>query len=204
MYIIGLTGGISSGKTTVANYFNQLFNIDIIDADLIARYVVRIGTPGLEAIAKYFGKKILLSNGNLNRSLLRKIIFFNHESKHWLNQLLHPMILEGIRLELEKAESLYVLLVLPLLVERSLQDMVDRILVIDVDEQVQVKRTIQRDNISEQEVRAIIFSQSDRKRRLSFADDVIKNNNESEKALSYKITALHKKYLTILKKQTPS
>jgi dephospho-CoA kinase len=194
--IIGVTGGISSGKTTVANVFADHFNIDIIDADLIARDVVAKGTPGLAEIERYFGQEILTSDGQLNRALLRDKIFNNPQHKHWLNQLLHPMIRQRMQEQIHQAKSDYVLLVVPLLIENNLQSLTNRILVIDVDEVTQISRTMQRDGVSEQQAKQILNAQATRAERLSWADDVIENSQANQELLP-QITKLHQKYLAI-------
>lgn len=194
--IIGLTGGIASGKTTVANLFHQHFSIDIVDADLIAREVVAQGTPGLAAIVEHFGSEVLQDNGSLDRATLRARIFTDQAEQKWLNQLLHPLINQKMVEALQRVTSPYALLVVPLLIENQLQSMVDRILVVDVDEQTQIERTLARDKVSEQQVRAILSAQASRVERLTFADDIIVNNAKNQKLLP-QITELHKKYLAI-------
>ncbi|KLV06339.1 dephospho-CoA kinase [Photobacterium ganghwense] len=193
--VIGLTGGIGSGKTTVANLF-AAYHIDIIDADVIAREVVEPGTPGLQAIADKLGSDILLTDGSLNRSKLREAIFNDHSLKQWLNDLLHPMIREKMKADIEKTTSAYCLLVIPLMVENNLQTMTDRLLVVDVDESVQVQRTQQRDNVAAEQVRKILASQATREQRLAAADDVISNNGDAE-SLKQKVAELHAYYLTL-------
>ncbi len=194
--IIGLTGGIASGKTTVANLFQQQFAIDIVDADVVSREVVEKGTPGLAAIIGHFGPSVLCADGTLNRQALRDRIFAHGEEKLWLNQLLHPLIREKMTQDLQHVRSPYALLVVPLLVENQLQSMADRILVVDVDETTQIKRTMSRDQVSEQQARAILASQASREQRLTIADDVIKNDAENQKLLP-QITELHQKYLAM-------
>lgn len=194
--IVGLTGGIASGKTTVANLFQQHFSIDIVDADIIARDVVAQGTKGLAAIVEHFGPDILHRDGSLNRTALRERIFTDATEKSWLNQLLHPLINQKMSEALQKVTSPYALLVVPLLIENQLQSMVDRILVIDVDEQTQIERTQARDKVSKQQVLAILSAQASRAERLAFADDVIENNSQNQRLLP-QITKLHKKYLAI-------
>ncbi|EKO3422404.1 dephospho-CoA kinase [Vibrio fluvialis] len=194
--IIGLTGGIASGKTTVANLFQQHFAIDIVDADAVAREVVDVGTPGLNAIAEHFGNDILQADGRLDRAALRERIFADVEEKSWLNHLLHPLIRQKMTQDLQQVRSPYALLVVPLLVENQLQSMADRILVVDVDETTQIQRTLARDNVSEQQVKAILASQASREQRLAIADDVIKNDAENQKLLP-QITELHQKYLAM-------
>ncbi|NAX20206.1 dephospho-CoA kinase [Vibrio sp. V39_P1S14PM300] len=194
--VIGLTGGIASGKTTVANLFRDHFGIDVIDADVVAREVVEPGTPGLKAIIKRFGEDILTPEGLLNRAALREKIFSDPAEKNWLNQLLHPMIRQKMRDDLQEVSSAYALLVIPLMVENDLQSMADRVLVVDVDEHTQVARTMVRDDVSEQQARAILQAQASREQRLAIADDVIKNDTENQKLLP-QITKLHQKYLAL-------
>ncbi len=133
--IIGLGGGIASGKTTVANLFNEHFNIDIVDADIVAREVVALGSEGLKQIVAHFGGDILLKDGTLNRAKLREVIFTDPTEKQWLNDL-HPMIRDKIDSDLFKITSLHGLLVAPLLVENQMQGMADRVLIVDVPAEV--------------------------------------------------------------------
>ncbi|MEZ8021745.1 dephospho-CoA kinase [Vibrio sp. 1F255] len=194
--IIGLSGGIASGKTTVANLFNEHFNIDIVDADIVAREVVALGSDGLKQITEHFGKSILLDDGTLNRSRLRELIFSDPKEKQWLNDLLHPMIRDKIDSDLSKVTSPYALLVAPLLVENQMQGMADRVLIVDVPTEVQIERTMSRDNVSKEQVAAILKSQASREQRLAVADDVIKNHTKNQELLP-QITDLHQKYLAI-------
>ncbi|AQW58593.1 dephospho-CoA kinase [Vibrio owensii] len=198
-FVIGLTGGIASGKTTVANLFKQQFKIDIVDADIVAREVVEPGTPGLNAIVEHFGADIVHDDQTLDRAKLREKIFSNPEEKAWLNGLLHPMIREKMIEDLEQVTSDYALLVVPLLVENKLDSLCDRVLVVDVDPQPQISRTVKRDNVSEQQANAILASQASREQRLALADDVVKNNPDDPDLL-LQITDLHEKYLAMCKK----
>ncbi|AUW04026.1 Catalyzes the phosphorylation of the 3'-hydroxyl group of dephosphocoenzyme A to form coenzyme A [Vibrio sp. B1FIG11] len=198
-FVIGLTGGIASGKTTVANLFKQQFKIDIVDADIVAREVVEPGTPGLNAIIEHFGADIVRDDQMLDRAKLRERIFSNPEEKTWLNGLLHPMIREKMIEDLEQVTSDYALLVVPLLVENKLDSLCDRVLVVDVDPQTQVSRTVKRDNVSEEQAKAILASQASREQRLALADDVVKNNPDDPDLL-LQITDLHEKYLAMCKK----
>ncbi|MZI92539.1 dephospho-CoA kinase [Vibrio sp. CAIM 722] len=197
-FIIGLTGGIASGKTTVANIFHQHFAIDIVDADIVAREVVAPGTPGLKAIVDHFGEAILTEQHELNRAKLREKIFLNTDEKEWLNKLLHPMIRQQMHVELAQVTSPYALLVVPLLVENNLGSMANRILVVDVPEAVQLRRTMQRDNVDEHQARSILAAQASRDERLACADDVINNNLGNDQLLP-QITELHPKYLALSK-----
>lgn len=198
-FVIGLTGGIASGKTTVANLFKQQFKIDIVDADIVAREVVEPGTPGLNAIIEHFGADIVREDQTLDRAKLREKIFSNPEEKAWLNSLLHPMIREKMIEDLEQVTSDYALLVVPLLVENKLDSLCDRVLVVDVDPQTQISRTVKRDNVSEEQANAILASQASREQRLALADDVVKNNPDDPDLL-LQITDLHEKYLAMCKK----
>lgn len=198
-FVIGLTGGIASGKTTVANLFKQQFKIDIVDADIVAREVVEPGTPGLNAIIEHFGADIVRDDQTLDRAKLREKIFSNPEEKAWLNGLLHPMIREKMIEDLEQVTSDYALLVVPLLVENKLDSLCDRVLVVDVDPQTQISRTVRRDNVSEEQANAILASQASREQRLALADDVVKNNPDDPDLL-LQITDLHEKYLAMCKK----
>lgn len=197
--VIGLTGGIASGKTTVANMFRDQFGIEIVDADVIARRVVEKGSIGLEAIHQHFGDEILTAEGELNRAELRTRIFANEEEKTWVNQLLHQMIRQQMEQDLQRVTSPYALLVVPLLTENNLQHMADRVLVVDVDEETQIERTMSRDKVPMEQAKSILAAQASREQRLAIADDVIKNDAKNQKLLP-QITELHKKYLAISRK----
>ncbi|WP_325891593.1 dephospho-CoA kinase [Grimontia sp. NTOU-MAR1] len=194
-YVVGVTGGIGSGKTTVANLFAEK-GIEVIDADVIARQVVEPGSEGLKAIEEKFGAFILNDDGTLNRGALREHVFSHPEDKDWLNGLLHPKIRQEMITQTAQAKSLYCLLVIPLLVENSLQSLCQRVLVVDVSEATQVTRTTQRDQVSPEQVKNILAAQATRQQRLEAADDVIFNENDS-KALSEQIETLHHQYLDL-------
>ncbi|WP_159739300.1 dephospho-CoA kinase [Vibrio atypicus] len=195
-FVVGLTGGIASGKTTVANLFNQLYNIDIVDADIVAREVVEPNSAGLNAIIDKFGRSILRNDGTLDRAKLREIIFAHPDEKEWLNQLLHPMIRAKMLDDLDKTRSEYALLVIPLMAENGLQSLADTVIVVDVEEETQLRRTIDRDNVDHKQAKAILASQATREQRLAIADHVIKNDTENQKLLP-QITELHQKFLEI-------
>ncbi|MGF1779353.1 dephospho-CoA kinase [Vibrio nomapromontoriensis] len=195
-YVIGLTGGIASGKTTVANLFRDEFNIELVDADVVAREVVAKGSTGLNAITAQFGPSILLPSGELNRTALREHIFASEQDKQWINNLLHPMIRQRMQVLLDNSTSPYTLFVVPLLIENGLNSMADRVLVVDVDEETQIYRTMTRDGVPESQVRSILNSQADRETRLAYADDVIDNNTNNAQLLS-QVTQLHQKYLAL-------
>ncbi|PSV31723.1 dephospho-CoA kinase [Photobacterium sp. GB-72] len=192
--VIGLTGGIGSGKTTVANLFADNYGIDIIDADIVAREVVEPNTVGLNTIIEKLGADILLEDGTLNRAKLREAIFSQPELKQWLNELLHPLIREKMLHDIKLSKSPYCLLVVPLMVENNLQTLTNRLLVVDVDEQTQIERTQQRDNVSIEQIKNILASQATRQQRLDAADDVITNFGDSP-ALTLQIAQLHRQYL---------
>lgn len=195
-FVVGVTGGIASGKTTVTDLFHQQFAIDIVDADIVAREVVAPGTPGLAAIKEHFGAEVLSADGTLNRRHLRELIFSCPEQKQWLDSLLHPMIRREMQARLAAVSSPYTLLVVPLLVENQLQSMTDRILVIDVSPQTQISRTMRRDNVSQTQAEAILAAQASRKERLALADDVILNDDSNQDLLS-EVTRLHQHYLQL-------
>ena len=196
--IIGLTGGIGSGKTTITNYFLAL-GVEIIDADIIAREVVSVNSPALKAIAKYFGDDYIQADGHLNRALLRSRIFSNKADMLWLNKLLHPLIRVNIVTQTKEAKSPYCILVAPLLIENNLLELVDRVLIVDVSETTQVTRTLLRDSSSAQEIKAIIASQTSRAARVEVADDIIDNDDSSLSEIQAAVLSLDKKYLTLTK-----
>ena len=190
--IIGLTGGIGSGKSTVSTVFKSL-NITIVDADIVAREVVQKGQPALNEISDYFGQDIL-QNGELNRAKLREIIFSDEQKKVWLNELLHPIIREQMLKQLAQAKGHYVILEAPLLFENNLQGYCDYVVVVDIDEQVQIERASKRDNNSVEQIKKVIEAQIDRQQRLQKADFVIENSNKSLQQLEISVIALDKQF----------
>ncbi len=194
-YTVALTGGIGSGKSTVADAFSRA-GITVVDADIIARQVVEPGQPALESIYQHFGPEILLPEGGLNRRALRERIFSSPEDKLWLNTLLHPLIHQHTRNEIEQAVSPYVLWVVPLLVENNLQDRADRVLVVDVSVECQIERTMKRDQVSRAHAEQILAAQASRERRLAIADDVI-NNDGSPETIEQRVNNLHRQYLML-------
>jgi dephospho-CoA kinase len=200
MYVVAVTGGIGSGKTTIANQFAAL-GIDVVDADVIARDVVEPGAPALAAIATYFGPDVIAPDGQLDRRSLRERVFSDTNAKAWLNALLHPLIRQEMLRQCAAARSPYCLLVVPLLVENKLAGLANRVLVIDVDEATQIERTCRRDGVSAEQAKAIIAAQASRSERLAAADDVIDNHNGSQMAIKTRILALHETYLAFASQQ---
>ncbi|AZC33480.1 Dephospho-CoA kinase [Pseudomonas chlororaphis subsp. piscium] len=194
-WILGLTGGIGSGKSAAAQHFIDL-GIHVVDADHAARWVVEPGRPALARIAEHFGDSVLQADGQLDRAALRKLIFEVPQQRLWLEALLHPLIADEIAAHLARAESPYAILVSPLLIESGQYAMTQRILVIDVPQQLQIERTLQRDGISEQQVQAILTAQATREDRLSHADDVLVNDRDLA-WLHSEVERLHHFYLTL-------
>ncbi|UXB13658.1 dephospho-CoA kinase [Aeromonas dhakensis] len=200
MYVVAITGGIGSGKTTVANQFAEL-GIKVVDADIIAREVVEPGTPALAAIAAHFGADVIAPDGRLDRRQLRERVFTDPQAKGWLNALLHPLIRSEMQRQCAAARSPYCLLVVPLLVENRLTALANRVLVIDVDEATQIERTCRRDGVSREQAEAILAAQASRTERLAAADDVLDNQNGTPEAIKSRIFALHETYLAFASQQ---
>jgi len=195
MKIVGLTGGIGSGKSTVTRLFGE-HGVHWVDADDVAREVVEPGTPALERISEHFGKKILTSEGALDRAQLRGIVFEKPEERVWLESLLHPIIREELvrQLNPENYQLPYVLLVSPLLLETDQHELVDRIIVIDVPKETQIERTMARDTNTREQVERIIAAQMSREDRLARADEVIDNDRPLED-VTRQVRELHEKLL---------
>lgn len=194
-YIVALTGGIGSGKSTVSDKFASL-GVPVIDADIISRQIVMPNTDALNMIKQHFGSTILNNDGSLNRAKLRKKIFSEPKEKIWLNNLLHPLIHQEAQRQLTILNSPYVVWVVPLLIENSLDHLANRVLVIDVTPEEQIARIIKRDRISQQEAKNILSSQVSRTRRLQKADDTI-NNHDNNLTLDKTIAKLHQKYMQL-------
>ena len=190
---IGLTGGIASGKSTVADMFADL-GVPVIDTDVIARDVVRPGQPALEEIREAFGAGVIAADGTLDRSAMRAIVFGDDAARRRLEAILHPKIRETTIEQAETAGGAYQVVVVPLLVESSLRAFVDRVLVVDCDEEIQVVRLLERDTESEQQARKILAAQSTRDERLAIADAVIENEGSLEDTRE-QVLALHRSYL---------
>lgn len=194
-WILGLTGGIGSGKSAAARHFSDL-GVHVVDADQAARWVVEPGRPALAEIAGHFGREILLADGSLDRAALRRRVFQSEEERRWLERLLHPLIRQEILASLEQASSPYAILESPLLVETDQHTMTRRILVVDVPESLQLERAMQRDQADRKQVEAIIKAQASREERLRHADDVLLNDRDLS-WLHGEVERLHRFYLTL-------
>ena len=193
MFVVGITGGIGSGKSAVTDHLETL-GITVVDSDKVARVVVEPGTPGLAAIAQHFGEDILLADGRLDRAALRKIVFDNPDERKVLEGITHPRIRDEISRQLSEANSPYVVLSSPLLLESGQNTFADYVVVVDVPEEVQLTRTMARDDNSEALVKQIMAAQLDRKTRLSRADTSIMNDGSLE-ALYEHVKKLHEDLL---------
>ena len=195
MLVIGLTGGIGSGKSTVADYFKSL-GVPVIDADVITRELVKPGQDALQDIAKYFGNEIIQADGQLDRARLRKRVFSNPEERIALENILHPRAREITQQRIAELDTPYCIVCAPLLIESGWTDMVQRVLVIDLPVELQVKRTIDRDGITPEQAESIIKSQLNRSARLAAADDILDNSGDITSLLE-RVDALHKQYLLL-------
>ena len=179
---IGVTGGIGSGKSTVARAF-AAHGIDWIDADDVAREIVAPGEPALAEIVEHFGREVLTEDGYLDRRALRRIVFADEAQRQWLESVTHPRIRQRLETHLARmaaSEAPYHLLVSPLLFESGQHQLVDRCLVIDIPEALQISRTVSRDGVDEAQARAIVAAQMPRQERLARADDVIDNSGDAD------------------------
>ena len=195
MFIIGLTGGIGSGKTTVSDMFAEL-GVDIVDTDKVAREVVELGSDCLSQIQMHFGNTVIQQDGTLDRGALRHIIFAQPEEKIWLENLLHPVIRQETRRALAAGQSEYVILSSPLLLESSDADLVHRTVVVDLPEAMQIARAGARDGADEEQIRAIIATQMPREDKLHRADDVIDNSADLDHTRT-QVEKLHAKYVEL-------
>lgn len=194
MYVVGLTGGIGSGKSTVAGLFANL-GVHVVDADQSARVVVRRGSPALAAIEQHFGPEIISGDGELDRRAMREKVFNNDAERRWLEALLHPLIFDYTLEKLNSADSEYAILESPLLLETTQKELANRILVIDVPEALQIERALLRDNTTKQQIQAIMAAQFSREQRLQMADDIL-YNDQSQQELETQVLALHQRYLS--------
>lgn len=194
--IIGLTGGIGSGKSAASEVFISL-GVPLVDADIVAREVVEPGEPALAAIAEHFGQQVIDSSGALDRAALRSIVFDAPEQRQWLEQLLHPLIRQRIIDQLAAATKPhgYAILASPLLLETDQHKLVDQVVVVDIPEQQQLARTAKRDGNSEQQVAKIMAAQLSREQRLQRADHLL-DNSASLEHLAEQVSSLHRKLAT--------
>jgi dephospho-CoA kinase len=193
--IVGLTGGIGSGKSTVAEAFRQL-GIDTVDADYASRAVVELGMPALKSIGEHFGKDILQGDGSLNRTALRSIVFSDPQQKIWLESLLHPLIREWIIEQLQQSTGPYVILESPLLFETDQHQLVDKVLLVDLPEALQIERACARDNNLADQIKRIIDSQMPRQEKLVRADLVF-DNSQSLETVASRVALLHNQFLSL-------
>ncbi len=193
MFRVGLTGGIASGKTTVAALFTEL-GAGVVDTDQVAREVVAEGEPGLEAIVDAFGTGVILDSGDLDRSALRAIIFGDADERRKLEGILHPLIRARTLTQLDAVETPYAVVVVPLLVETDFAEFVDRVLVVDCPRELQLERLVQRDQISTADAEAILATQVDRETRSAHADDILDGGQSLDKIRQH-VRILHTDYL---------
>jgi dephospho-CoA kinase len=193
--VVGLTGGIASGKSLVGAMFVKL-GAALIDTDQVARDVVAPGEPGLAAVANEFGPAVLTASGELNRPALRSLVFADDAKRQRLEAILHPLIRSRTRAKLAALEAPYALVAVPLLVETSFGELVDRVLVVDCPESLQLERLIKRDAIPKAEALAMVRAQVDRATRLKAAHDVIDNSGTAE-ATRRQVDLLHRRYLDL-------
>lgn len=193
--IIGLTGGIGSGKSEVSRRFEQL-GITVVDADIVAREVVNIGRVALSEISAHFGQDILNADGRLNRAKLRSRIFENPDEKHWLENLLHPIIRKEIVTQLAQSKTPYTILSSPLLLETKQDELVNRVLVIDATENMQIERASARDKNNKEQIKKIMAAQINRIERCQKADDIIENHGDLDE-LDLAVKKLHAFYLQL-------
>ena len=196
--IVGLTGGIGSGKSAAANFF-QNEGVTVIDADHLAREVIEQNTLGFKNIIEYFGSNILGEDGSINRAQLRKEIFNDKEKKKVLESIIHPMVRDLMAERIAASTSPYSIIMVPLIFETNSMSAYNRILVIDCDSTLQLERATLRDNNSSEQIQKILDSQCTRAERLSIANDVISNNDSLEN-LKTRSLAMHKFYLDLSKK----
>ncbi len=200
--IVGLTGGIGSGKSEVSRRFEQL-GITVVDADVVAREAVNIGSVALSNISGHFGQNILNADGSLNRAQLRSRIFENPNEKSWLENLLHPIIRKEIAAQLTQSRTPYTILSSPLLLETKQDELVNRILVVDATEDMQIKRASARDANNTDQIQKIMATQISRAERRKKADDIIENHGDLNE-LDVAVKKLHAFYLQLADQSYPS
>lgn len=189
---IGLTGGIGSGKSTVCKVFSE-YNVPVIDADRISHDLLLPDRPGYTAVVKLFGDRIITETGEIDRPLLRKLVFSDDSSKKALEELLHPMVFDEIREKVLQLEAEYCVISIPLLVESGCRQLVDRVLVVEAPEETRLKRAADRDNTTPEQIRKIMRAQATPEQRKAVADDIIVNDGNIE-SLKQQVAGLHNLY----------
>ena len=192
---IGLTGGIASGKTLVADMFADL-GVTVIDTDIIARTVVEPGQPALDEIQQSFGDSVFSDDGTLDRAAMRQLIFSDDGARQQLEGIVHPRIGEETLRQADAAQGDYIIIVVPLLANSALRHAVDRILVVDCDAATQIERLLARDAESEEQAKRILAAQASRTERLAIADDVIENNSTIEDVAAA-VSAFNDRYIAL-------
>lgn len=197
--LIGLTGGIGSGKTAAANHFESL-GIDVVDADLASRAVVEPGQPALDSIAEHFGAAIIGADGGLDRPQLRKLVFADEAERKWLQRLLHPLISAYLAQQIRESRSTYCLLVNPLLLESGQSQWCRNIIVVDAPVETQIQRTMSRDDNNREQVQSIVNAQMSRDDRLAAADFVLCNDQGIDE-LKTNVENIHRELVDLCQKQ---
>ncbi|NET62391.1 MAG: dephospho-CoA kinase [Symploca sp. SIO2E6] len=196
--LIGLTGGIGTGKTTVSNYLAQAYQLPVLDADIYAREAVELGSPILEQIVEHYGVQIQLSDGNLNRQRLGEIVFSNPEHKRWLEQQIHPYVRDRFQTELAKLTAPIIVLVIPLLFEANLTDLVTEIWVVSCSEEQQLERISQRNRLSRYQAQARVNNQLPLAAKLARADVVLDNSSTVDSLLRQVDVAVNSMLVSLL------
>lgn len=201
MFCVGLIGNLASGKSTVAAHFRSL-GVDIISADTIAKELTTANQPAFHNIVEHFGKKVLRDTGELNRQMLRDIIFYHPDERLWLEQLLHPLIRQQIQTKIQQTTSHYSIIEIPLLRDRSHYPYLNRILLIEADRALQISRFIIRDNGTQKDALSILSTQSEASKLQNMADDILKNNGSLDE-LKSAVNMLHEQYLKYASENRP-
>ena len=196
--VVGLTGGIGSGKSLACSFFEKL-GVTVVDADIVARAVVEPGSPALNQIIEEFGQQVIDSEGHLDRAALRRLVFTDPSRRRKLEAITHPRINAQMTETINDSDGPYVIVCIPLLVENGRQQKMDHVVVVDAPVAVQLERVMRRDNLTESEVEAIMRAQADREQRLAQADDVLLNDADATK-LEMQVTDLHEKLLGLSKR----
>ncbi|UPT14576.1 dephospho-CoA kinase [Buchnera aphidicola] len=198
-YIVALTGGIGSGKTTISNSFKKI-GINIIDTDIIGKKIIEKNIKIFNSIKKKFGNSILNSNQSINRKLLRKYVFNDKQTKLWLENILIPEIYKESKKQIKSVNSIWCLWVVPLLIEKKLDKIADRVLLVDAPVKTQIKRIMIRDKISLYQAKKIIYQQTNRNKRILISDDIILNGNKNIKTLDQYVYYLNYFYTYLFNK----